>query len=164
MEGKARHTGIPTIDDLIHRVQQATNRGELSTLQHGELYRHVDHVAVDDRYGASSDQVKSGLVAYTDGSAIRLGGTFGLTWACVALPGTAPLTIGDVALMIGSKPTTISTWIDAGKPVGNPFPAADWLTGLSAANPIRLWSRRTICAWNSRRPGRGYRSDRSLQH
>lgn len=161
-EGNPRPTGIPALDDRISRIQDATNRGELVTLHHGALCRPTDP-AVDTRYGWSSDQVRSNLVVYTDASAIRLGGHLGLTWACVALPDAAPLTIGDVALIVGVKPTTLNTWLDTCKPVGNPFPAPDWLTGLSAPKPIRLWSKHTIYIWYSRRPGRGYRSDRSLR-
>lgn len=159
VEGRARPTGVAAIDDLLRRVQNATDRGGLAILHYDEIY----HAAVDDRYGACSDQIKSALVVHTDGSAIRRGGQLGLTWACVALPGTAPLTIGDAALIVGVKPTTLSTWLDTGVPRGNPFPAPDWLTGISAIKPIRLWSRNTIYTWHSRRPGRGYRSDRSLR-
>lgn len=162
-EGNARPTGISAIDDLVSRVQDATNRGWTAALHHRELYRSLDHTAVDDNHLCPADQVKSGLVVYTDCSAIRLGGKHRLTWACVALPGAAPLTIGDVALIIGTKSTTLNTWIDTGLPSGNQFPKPDWTAGLSSIRPIRLWSKRTIYIWHHKRPGRGYRSDRSIK-
>lgn len=150
----------PTIDDatdtMIETLQQATNRGIATHVpQH---YR----VPVAEQYGHPAVQIRTGLLAFTNGVIVRRGGRLGLTWALVTFPGDGLLTIGDVALILGLKKTTLNGWIDEGKPVGNPFPEPNMLTSLSSTRPLRLWSRWTILDWHHRRTGRGYRSDRSV--
>lgn len=152
--GNAVPTGDCRIDALISEIQEVEDTGRYDAIP-TTLHPWTTTIT-------ATEQLISGLVIREDGSILRRGGRLNLTWAAVALAGwDDPLTIGDVALILGVTTGTLHSYIGRDLPRGNHVPTPDMITGWSSNRPLRLWTKTTILGWMGKRPGKGYRTDRS---
>jgi hypothetical protein len=145
-EGSPVTTGLPCADEFVSRLNNDVG-----------MVGPNDH-PVNEEFGGLAEQINAGLIASDDGTVFRRRNG---VWACVCPPDTI-LTIADAALICGCERSTLSTYIARGLPRGNRFPQPDMTTGHSGDKAMRLWWPITILRWIARRPGRGYRSDWSL--